>query len=189
MSHEPPESDQAVLTLARRTAEEYIAVAEEHVRTMRAEARLRAEQTRRDARLCAEKIRSAAEEALAEAQAAAVLSNVEAARATVEIRRRAELTLTEALVEAERIVAAGRDQAERLRVRAQQRYEDIVGVLPTKRAALQKQVEALEVFDAHCRQQLTGSIQRQSQLLWADPSEVVDSWDTRSFLPELFSRV
>ncbi|MCM4081235.1 hypothetical protein [Paractinoplanes hotanensis] len=162
-----PDSNSAVLTMARRTAEEYVAVAEERARKMRAGARASAERTRSDARLCAEKIRSTAEDALTEAQAEAVRNKRDATRRAADIRHQAELVLTEAHVEAEQILAAGRDEAERLRLRAQQRYEDTVGVLPAKRAALLKQIEDLKSFGSQYRQQLIESIQQQSRLLRA----------------------
>jgi hypothetical protein len=166
--------DREVRELALRTAEAHVAAAEDHARKIREDARSRAEKIRQEARLYAEQIRTAAEDALAEAQATAVRSRGDAISEAAGIRHRAERELAEARREAERIRAGARDRCEQLKLQARQRYEDAVANLPIKRLALEKQIEALELFDLDYRQELTGSVQRQMRTLWADQVEVSD---------------
>ncbi|MGK5679761.1 hypothetical protein [Actinoplanes sp. URMC 104] len=163
-----------VLTLAQRTAEEYIAAANLQARQQRAEAEVVVEQIRQDARAYAERVRAEADETLNGARMAAEAIAREAQAQASKIRMQAEKELADARAEAERIIAGGSKMAEQLEVRAQQRYEDAVGGLSVKRTALQEQIEALEVFDADYRRRLTAFLQGQLRALWTDRPQATD---------------
>ncbi|MBM2621133.1 hypothetical protein JIG36_37095 [Actinoplanes sp. LDG1-06] len=157
-----------VLTLAQRTAEEYVAAANKAAQAVREEAETNAEHCRQEAREYAEQMRSEADKLLTAARATAELTHREAQVQAADIRRQAELLLTEARAEAESIVAGGNETAEQLEQRAQRRYEDAVGGLSVKRKALQEQIETLEIFDAEYRRRLMAFLQGQLRALWAD---------------------
>lgn len=172
-----------VLTLAQRTAEDHIAAVNLHAKKVRAEAQALAERIHRDARSYADKVHAEADKILAEARVAAELSGRDAGVQAAEIRRQAELALADACTEAERIVAGGHDHAEQLKLRAQQRYEDAVGGLSIEREALQKQIEALAVFDTDYRQRLTSLLQSQLRALWTEQPRATDVPGTEAQVP------
>ncbi|GAB2628712.1 hypothetical protein Aab01nite_21600 [Paractinoplanes abujensis] len=144
-SAELPGEALQVLTLAQRTAEEYVAAANRTAQTVREEAEKSAEHCRAEAREYAERMRA-----------------------------EADALLTAARAEAERIIADGNETAEQLAQRAQRRYEDAVGGLAVKRKALQEQIETLEVFDAEYRRRLMAFLQGQLRALWADQPQPVE---------------
>ena len=172
-----------VLTLAQRTAEDHLAAVNLHAKKVRDEAQALAERIHRDACAYADRVRAEADKLLAEARAAAELSSRDAGAQAGEIRRRAELTLVDARAEAERIVAAGHDHAQQMRLRARQRYEDAVGGLSIEREALQKQIEALAVFDTDYRQRLTSLLQSQLRALWSGQPRAVEVPGTEAQVP------
>lgn len=67
---------------------------------------------------------------------------------------------------------SAQSDADELKERAQQRYDDVVGSLVTKREGLQKQIEALEQFDHQYRARLTTFMQNQLRALWPDEPKV-----------------
>jgi hypothetical protein len=166
-----PDEALQVLALAQRTAENHITAANRHSQQVRSEAQASAEQIRLEAHSYADNVRAEADRLRDEARAAAELRNREADAQATEIRRRAESTLAEARTEAERIVAGGHDRAEQLDLRAKQRYEDAVGSLAVKRETLQKQIEALAMFDADYRHRLASFMHTQLRELWIEQSE------------------
>ena len=178
-----PQEALQVLTLAQRTAEDHLAAVNLHAKKVRGEAQVLAERIHRDARSYADKVRVEADKLLVEAREAAELSVRDADARAAEIRRQAELALADACTEAERIVAGGHDRAEQLKLRAQQRYEDAVGGLSIEREALQKQIEALAVFDTDYRQRLTSLLQSQLRTLWAEQPRAGDMPDAEAQAP------
>ncbi|MDY7091066.1 MAG: hypothetical protein SYR96_39040, partial [Actinomycetota bacterium] len=162
-----------VLTLAQRTAEEYVAAANETALTVREEAEKNAEHCRQEALEYAGRIRTEADELLAAARTAAEITRQDAQDQAADIRRQAESVLLEARAEAENIIAGGNEAAEQLEQRAQRRYEDAVGGLSVKRKALQEQIETLEVFDAEYRRRLMAFLQGQLRALWADQPQPI----------------
>lgn len=172
-----------VLTLAQRTAEDHLAAVNLQAKKVRGEAQSLAERIHLDARSYADQVRAEADKLLVEARAAAELINRDAGAQAVEIRRQAELILADARTEAARIVAGGHDHAEQLKLQAQQRYEDAVGGLSIEREALQKQIEALAVFDIDYRQRLTSLLQRQLRALWAEQPRATDPLDPEARVP------
>jgi vacuolar-type H+-ATPase subunit H len=165
-----PDEALQVLALAQRTAENHITAANRHAHQVRSEALASAEQIRLEAHAYAEKVREEADRLREEARAAAEMSGREADAQAAEIRGQAESALADARTEADRIVAGGRDRAEQLDLRAEQRYEDAVGSLAIKREALQKQIEALAMFDADYRQRLALFMHTQLRALWIEQS-------------------
>lgn len=162
---ELPQDALEVLTLAQRTAEDYIVAVDGQVEKMRSEAQALAGEIEQEARAYADKTRADAEELLVKARTAAEISSRDADVQAAEVRRQVESVLAQARAEAERIVAAGRDDAEQLELRAQQRYEDAVGGLAAERAALQKQIEALTVFDTDYRLRISWFLRSQLRSL------------------------
>ncbi|WP_250009572.1 hypothetical protein [Actinoplanes sp. M2I2] len=167
-----PDKALEVLTLAQRTAEAHVAGAAGQARKALADAEARIEQMLRDAQSHADQIRGEAEAVLAEAHAAAAVTGREAQAEAAEVRRQAEKMLADARAEAQKTVAGGQEYAEQLKLQAQQRYEDAVGGLATKREALQKQIETLEVFNADYRHRLTSFVQSQMRALWTEQPDV-----------------
>jgi hypothetical protein len=165
-----PDEALQVLGLAQRTAENHITAASRHAQQLRSEAEASAERIRLEAHTYAEKVRAEADRIRDEARAAAELRHQEAEAQAAEIRRQAEAALAAARAEAERIVSGGQERAEQLDLRAKQRYEDAVGSLAIKREALQKQIEALAVFDADYRHRLASFMHTQLRALWIDQS-------------------
>jgi cell division septum initiation protein DivIVA len=178
-----PDEALQVLMLAQRTAEDHLAAVKLHATKVRGEAQALSERIHRDARSYADKVRAEADELLVKARVAAELSSQDAGARAAEIRRRAELTLADARTEAERIVAGGHDHAEQLKLRARQRFEDAVGGLSIEREALQKQIEALSVFDTDYRQRLTSLLQSQLRALWSGQPRATDGPGTEAQVP------
>lgn len=161
-----------VLTLAQRTAEEHVAAAHQQADKIRTDALAAAEQIARDAQVHAHDVRREADKVLFEARAAAEQTGREAHARTEEARRNAGSVVADARAQAEAIVAEARANAEHLRIQAQQRYDDVVGSLGTKRESLQQQIEALERFDHEYRARLTTFMQGQLRALWLDQPQV-----------------
>jgi cell division septum initiation protein DivIVA len=161
-----------VLTLAQRTAEEHVAGAQQHAARIQAVARAKAEQIIGDAQARAEETRQQAESTLLEARATAVRITREAHGEAEETRRTAERVLAAAREQAAQLAGEARAHAEDLKRRAQQRYDDVVGSLSAKRAALQHQIEALERFDHDYRARLIRFMQVQMRALWVDEAQV-----------------
>ncbi|MEV6851138.1 hypothetical protein [Actinoplanes sp. NPDC051411] len=165
-----PDEALQVLALAQRTAENHITAANRHAQQVRSEALASAEQIRLEAHSYAEKVRAEANRLRDEARSAAELRGRDADAQAAEIRRQAESTLAGARAEADRIVAGGHERAEQLDLRAKQRYEDAVGSLAIRREALQKQIEALAMFDADYRHRLASFMHTQLRALWIEQS-------------------
>jgi cell division septum initiation protein DivIVA len=161
-----------VLTLAQRTADEHLAAARQDAEKIRADARATAEAIARDAAEHAESVRKDANKMLADAREAAAQTAREAAARTAEARAKADKLLSEAQARAEAIAADAQAGAEELKMQAEQRYQDVVGSLATRREALQQQIESLEQFDREYRARLTGFMQHQLRALWVDQPQV-----------------
>ncbi|BCJ54173.1 hypothetical protein Asp14428_56480 [Actinoplanes sp. NBRC 14428] len=157
-----------VLTLAQRTAEEHIAIANRQAGKIRTDAQEAADQIAKDAQTHSQNIRREADKVLAEARAAAEKAALEARTQAEEARRSAERIVSEARAQAQSIARDAQEHAEQLRLQAQQRYEDAVGSLGAKREALQSQIESLEHFDREYRARLTSFMQGQLRALWVD---------------------
>ena len=163
-----PDQALQVLTLAQRTAEEHLAVARRQADQIRGDAQGAASKIGEDAQQHAKTTREQAERMLSEARINAERI-AQAARAQAdEIRQEASAVLNNAKDEADGIVNAGREQANQLNAQARYQYEDAVGGLEVKRAALQRQIEALEEFDREYRRRLSGFLQGQLRALWAE---------------------
>ena len=161
-----------VLTLAQRTAEEHIASARGQADAICADARATAEQTVRDAQARARILQEEADKALSDAHATAGKIAREAQARTNHAQRNAEEILSNARVRADEMAKNAQENADELMHQAQQRYEDVVGSLATKREALQRQIEALEQFDGEYRARLTTFMQNQLRALWVDEPQV-----------------
>lgn len=167
-----PQQALHVLDLAQRTADEYVASARREANRICAEGRAQAEQMVRDAQGQVQALQRDAEKALAEAQAKAdqVARDVQAHADRV--KRDAEGILAEARNRANEMVKNARVNAEDLERQAQHRHDDVVGSLAAKREALQRQIEALEVFEREYRDRLTAFMQSQMRALWVDEPQV-----------------
>jgi len=174
--HEGGRTHQAlqVLTLAQRTADEHLATARAQAEKIRADAQAAAEQIAREAQAHAENVRQDANKMLADARDAAAQIAREAQKRSAEAQRSAEKVVADAQAHAETIAADAQASAEELKLQAEQRYQDVVGSLATKREALQQQIEALEVFDREYRARLTTFMQSQLRALWVDQPQVGD---------------
>jgi cell division septum initiation protein DivIVA len=161
-----------VLTLAQRTAEEHVANAQRQADKIRADALAAADQIARDAQVHAHNVRREADKVVFEARAAAEQAARDEQSRAEEAQRSVEKVVADAQARAESIAAEARANADQLRAQAQQRYDDIVGSLGTKRAALQQQIEALEHFDQEYRARLTRFMQGQLRALWVDQPQV-----------------
>jgi cell division septum initiation protein DivIVA len=161
-----------VLTLAQRTADEHLAAARADAEKIRAEARAAAEAIAREAAEHAEGVRTDANKMLADARDAAAQTGREAAARTSEAQAQADKMVSEAQARAEAIAADAQAGAEELKMQAEQRYQDVVGSLATKREALQQQIESLENFDREYRSRLTSFMQHQLRALWVDQPQV-----------------
>ncbi len=175
---EMPHHALQVLTLAQRTADEHLATARQQAEKIQADARAAAEQTARNAEIHAHRVRQEADKVLAEAREAAQQMAREARGRAQEVEREAAQILAGAQARAESVEAEARAAADELKAQAEQRYDDVVGSLATKREALQGQIEALEMFDRDYRARLTRFMQNQLRALWVDEphvkGEVVD---------------
>jgi hypothetical protein len=178
-----PDEALQVLALAQRTAENHITAANRHAQQVRSEALASAEQIRLEAHSYAEKIRDEANRLRDEARSAAEIRSRDADAQAAEIRRQAESTLAGARTDADRIVAGGRDRAEQLDLRAKQRYEDAVGSLALRREALQKEIEALAMFDADYRHRLASFMHTQLRALWIERSGAGEMPEVEAQLP------
>lgn len=166
----PLQNDHAlqVLTLAQRTAKEHVATAKRQADKIRDDARAAADQAARDAQVHAHNVRCEADKVLAVARATSDQAARDARVQAEDARRSAGQVLAGAEEEAGRIVG----EAQQLTVQAQQRYEDSVGSLVSKREALQQQIESLERFDREYRARLTTFMQGQLRELWVDRPQV-----------------
>jgi cell division septum initiation protein DivIVA len=174
-----------VLALAQRTAEEHVASAHHQADKIRGDARAQAEQIARDAQVHAHNVRREGEKVLSDARAAAAQIARDAQARAEEARRNAEKIMADARAHAEAMAADAQTNAEELKLQAQQRYEDVVGSLATKREALQQQIEALEVFDRDYRSRLTAFMQGQLRALWVDQPQVNAELETHPQHAEL----
>ncbi len=167
-----------VLTLAQRTADEHLATARAQAEKIHADAQAAAEQTARNAEIHAHQVRLEADKVLADARETAQQMAREARAHAQEVEHEAARILADAQARAEAIAAEARTNAEEMKIQADQRYQDVVGSLATKREALQGQIEALEMFDRDYRARLTRFMQNQLRALWVDEphvkGEVVD---------------
>lgn len=163
-----------VLALAQRTAEEHVASAHHQADKIRGDARAAAEQIARDAQVHAHNVRREGEKVLSDARAAAAQIARDAQARADEARRNAEKILADARARSEALANEARANTEELKAQAQQKYDDVVGSLATKREALQQQIEALEVFDREYRGRLTAFMQGQLRALWVDQPHVAD---------------
>jgi cell division septum initiation protein DivIVA len=170
----PMQNDHAlqVLTLAQRTAEEHVAIAKRQADKIRADAQAAADQSARDAQVHAHNVRCEADKVLADARAASEQAARDARLQAEEAKRSADQVLAGAKKEADSIVGDAQGHARQLKVQAQQRYEDSVGSLISKREALQQQIESLEQFDREYRARLTTFMQGQLRELWVDRPQV-----------------
>lgn len=169
---QPPNQALQVLTMAQRTAEEHVQTARAQADKIRTEALGVAEQTAREAEQHAHQVRREADKVLFEARAQAEQIAREVQARADEGRRNAEKIEADGRSHAEAIAADAERNAEHLRVQAQRRYDDVVGSLGSKRAALQAQIEALEAFDQQYRSRLTTFMQGQMRALWVDQPQV-----------------
>jgi cell division septum initiation protein DivIVA len=161
-----------VLTLAQRTAEEYIAGARRKADTICADARATAERIVRDAQAHAHVHQQEAEKALSDAHAAAAQIARDAQAYANNAQRKGEEILSDARTRADEMAKNAQANKDELMHQAQQRYEDVVGSLAAKREALQQQIEALEQFDRDYRTRLTAFMQSQLRALWVDEPRV-----------------
>jgi len=171
---DPDDQRQAlqVLLLAQRTAEEHVASAHRQADKICEDARATAEQIAREAQAHAQDLRREADKALADARASAERIGREAQAHADGARRSADKALADARVQAEEVAKKAQENADELKHQAQQRYDDVVGSLATRREALQHQIEALEQFDREYRARLTSFMQAQLRALWVDEPQV-----------------
>ncbi len=169
---EMPHHALQVLTLAQRTADEHLATARQQAEKIQADARAAAEQTARNAEIHAHQVRQEADKVLADARAASEQMARDARAHAQEIDREAAKILADAQARAEAVAAEARANADELKALAEQRYDDVVGSLATRREALQGQIEALEMFDRDYRARLTRFMQNQLRALWVDEPHV-----------------
>ncbi len=171
---QPAHPNQAlqVLTLAQRTAEEHVARAHHQADKIRTDALAAAEQIARDAQVHAHNVRREADKVLTDARAASEQVARDSHSRTEEARRVAEKIVAESRAQSEQIVAEARASSEHINLQANQRYDDVVGSLGTKREALQNQIEALEAFDREYRSRLTHFMQGQLRALWVEQPQL-----------------
>jgi cell division septum initiation protein DivIVA len=157
-----------VLVLAQRTADDHVASAQHHADKIRADARAAAEQTAREAQAHADGARREAGKALSDARAMADQIVRDAQAHADGTRRDSDKVLSDARATAEQIAKDAQAKADDLERDAQQRYEDIVGSLAAKRAALEQQIDALQQFDRDYRARLRAFMQGQLRALGVD---------------------
>jgi cell division septum initiation protein DivIVA len=162
-----------VLTLAQRTADEHVASAHHQADKMHSDAQQTADQIVREAQAHAQDVRDEADEILTDARAAADQIAAEAQAHAEDVREEADEILTEARTRAEEVTKSAQAHADELKHQAEQRYQDIVGSLATRREALQQQIEALEHFDRDYRARLTTFMQSQLRALWVDEPQMI----------------
>lgn len=161
-----------VLNLAQRTAEEHVASARRSAEKITADARGGAEQIVRDAQMHAQNLQQEAKKSLSEAHVNAQQIARDAQAKADSVRKQAEEILADAQTRAEETAKLAQTNADELKHQAQQRYEDVVGGLAAKREALQRQIEALEVFDRDYRSRITAFLQNQLRSLWVDEPKI-----------------
>jgi cell division septum initiation protein DivIVA len=167
-----------VLSMAQRTAEEHVGAAHQQADKIRTDALAAAENIARDAQIHAHNVRREADQVLYDARAGAEQIGQEAQAAAEEARRNAEKIVLDAQARADAVAAEAKAHAEQLSLQAQQRYDDVVGSLGVKRAALQEQIEALEHFDREYRGRLMTFMQGQLRALWVDQPQVTGELPT-----------
>lgn len=128
-----------VLMLAQRTADEHVASAQQQADNIRSAAKASADQVAKDAQARAERADKDAAKTVADARAAA-----------------------------EQIGKDAQARADELERDARRQYDEVVGTLETKRAALQEQIEALQEFDRDYRARLRTFMRGQLDALDAD---------------------
>jgi cell division septum initiation protein DivIVA len=163
-----------VLTMAQRTAEEHVTTAHRQADKIHTDALAAADEIARDAQVHAHNVRREADKVLFEARASVEQTAREQQARAEEAKRHADKIVADARAQADAIAASARANADQLRVQAQQRYEDVVGSLGTKREGLQQQIEALEHFDREYRGRLTAFMQGQMRALWVDQPQVTE---------------
>jgi vacuolar-type H+-ATPase subunit H len=161
-----------MLTLAQRTADEHVASALRQADKIQADAHASAEHILRDAAAQAESVRQQADEALADARSRAERAAREIQSSADKARQDGEKVVAEARADADRITQEARTRAESLDRQAKQRYDEEVGNLAAKRAALQQQIEALQEFDRDYRSRLLTFMQAQLRALWVEQPQV-----------------
>jgi vacuolar-type H+-ATPase subunit H len=161
-----------VLNLAQRTAEEHVASARRSAEKITADARGGAEQIVREAQAHAQALQQDAKKSLSEAHVNAQQIARDAQANADAVRKQAEEILADAQTKAEETAKLAQTNADELKHQAQQRYEDVVGGLAAKREALQRQIEALEIFDRDYRSRITAFLQNQLRSLWVDEPKV-----------------
>jgi vacuolar-type H+-ATPase subunit E/Vma4 len=154
-----------VLVLARRTADEHIASAQQEADTIQTKARAKAEQISREAQTKAAGVRREANKVLSDARAKAEQMSREAQANADRARRDADKTLAEARAQAEQIVEDAQANIDELEHEAQVRYQDVIGGMEVKSAALQQQIEALKQFERDYRDRLVTFMQSQLRSL------------------------
>jgi vacuolar-type H+-ATPase subunit H len=163
-----------VLILAQRTADDHVASAQHQAGNIRSDARATAEQIVRDAQAHADGARQDAGKKLADAHQTAEQIVREAQAQADGMRRDADKVLSDARTGAAEIIKDAQANAAGLEHEAQQRYDDVVGSLEGKRAALLEQIEALQQFDRDYRSRLAAFMQGQLRALGA-PMPVLDA--------------
>lgn len=165
-----PDARQAlqVLMLAQRTADDHVANAQHQAEKIRSDARAAADQVAREARAHSDEARRAADQALDDARGRAEQMDRETQGQAEEARREIDRMLAEARNRAEQMDRDARAHAEELEQEAERRYEEAVGGLAAKRAALQQQIEALQKFDLDYRARLRSFMQGQLRALGVD---------------------
>jgi vacuolar-type H+-ATPase subunit H len=154
-----------VLVLARRTADEHIAVAQQEAERIRSEAHTRAEEIGKLAQANAESTRREADKVLKDARARVDQMAREAQAHAEAARRDAEKVLADARSMAEEIVKGAQVDADELDREAQQRYQNVIGPLDGQRDALQHKIEALQQFERDHRGRLVAFMQGQLRAL------------------------
>lgn len=157
-----------VLILAQRTADEHVATAQRQADKIRADARATADQIVRDAQAQADGARREAGKILSDARGRAEQVARDGQAYADGARRDADKMLSDARARAEEMTKNAQASADELEREAQQRYQEAVGGLIAKRAALQQQIEALQQFDRDYRARLRTFMQSQLLALGAD---------------------
>jgi DivIVA domain-containing protein len=104
-------------------------------------------------------------------------SRREADGLVTDARREADSLVGEARTQSEELVGQARDKAERLERDAQQRHQEVMGVLETKRASLLKHIEELKIFEREYRTRLKLYLESQLRDLNGQQGSDVDSDD------------
>lgn len=156
-----------VLILAQRTADDHVATAQQHAGSIRADAKAAADTIGREAQAHADAARQDANKSLADARIKAEQIVRDAQAHAASVRRDSEKVISDARAAASEIVKDAQAHAADLDREAQQRFDDVVGSLDGKRAALQQQIDALQQFDRDYRSRLRTFMQDQLRALGA----------------------